>query len=123
MLSAMVLPGDWGAGRGPPNCFDEMNAAGRDRSGRPRLTGDSDTMISIDIAEWLRGLSLEQYAPAFAENAIEWEILPKLTSDDLKEIGVAPVGHRRKLLEAIAVLRVDALPPGSEAMPAAVAAR
>ena len=68
-------------------------------------------MISIDIAEWLRGLSLEQYAPAFAENAIEWEILPKLTSDDLKEIGVAPVGHRRKLLEAIAVLRVDALPP------------
>lgn len=56
----------------------------------------------MDIAEWLESLGLSQYAPAFAENAIEWEILPKLTSDDLREIGVLAVGHRRRLLEAIA---------------------
>jgi hypothetical protein len=56
--------------------------------------------MSIDIAEWLHGLGLAQYAEAF-----DWEVLPKLTSDDLREIGVAAVGHRRKLLEAIAALR------------------
>src|SRR5262249_58914039 len=81
-------------------------------SGQRRPTGDSDATISIGIAEWLRGLGLEQYAPAFAENAIDWEVLPKLTSDDFREIGVAAVGHRRKLLEAIAVLREAARPAG-----------
>jgi hypothetical protein len=55
----------------------------------------------VDIAEWLESLGLAQYAPAFAENAIDWAILPKLTADDLKEIGVVAVGHRRRLLEAI----------------------
>jgi len=41
----------------------------------------------VDIAEWLRGLGLGQYVPAFAENAINWDVLPELTADDLKEIG------------------------------------
>ena len=41
----------------------------------------------MDIAEWLRGLGLGQYVPAFAENAINWDVLPELTADDLKEIG------------------------------------
>jgi hypothetical protein len=58
----------------------------------------------VNIAEWLRSLGLGQYAPAFAENAIHWDVLPKLTADDLKEIGVAAVGDRRRLLEAIASL-------------------
>jgi len=58
----------------------------------------------MDIAVWLRGLSLEQYEPAFRDNEIDWEVLPKLTSEDLREIGVLAIGHRRKLLAAIAVL-------------------
>jgi class 3 adenylate cyclase len=58
----------------------------------------------MDIAVWLRGLSLEQYEPAFRDNEIDWEVLPKLTSEDLREIGVVAIGHRRKLLAAIAVL-------------------
>ena len=61
----------------------------------------------MDIGEWLRGLGLEQYAPAFVENAIGCDVLPKLTADDLKEIGVVAVGDRRRLLEAIAVLRAE----------------
>jgi hypothetical protein len=51
-----------------------MDPKDQDRSGQRRPTGDSDTTISIDIAEWLRGLGLEQYAPAFAENAIDWKV-------------------------------------------------
>jgi hypothetical protein len=58
----------------------------------------------MDIAAWLQGLSLERYVPAFRDNEIDWEVLPKLTSEDLREIGVAAIGHRRKLLDAIAAL-------------------
>src|SRR5260370_34847782 len=89
-----------------------MNAKGRDRPGQRCFTGDSDTTMSIDVAEWLHSLGLARYAEAFAENAIDWEVLPQLTSDDLREIGVAAVGHRRKLLEAIAALR-EAAPAGA----------
>ena len=46
----------------------------------------------MDIADWLRGLGLEKYAPAFDENAINWDVLSELTTDDLKEISVAAVG-------------------------------
>jgi SAM domain (Sterile alpha motif) len=58
-----------------------------------------------DIADWLRGLGLEQYAQAFHDNAIDPEILRDLTADDLIDLGVRLVGHRRKLLAAIAALR------------------
>ena len=58
----------------------------------------------MDVAAWLQGLGLERYVPAFRDNEIDWEVLPKLTSEDLREIGVAAIGHRRKLLDAIAVL-------------------
>jgi hypothetical protein len=61
----------------------------------------------MDIAAWLRGLGLERYEAAFRDNEVDWSVLPKLTADDLKDIGVAAVGHRRKLLEAIAELRSD----------------
>jgi class 3 adenylate cyclase len=64
----------------------------------------------MDIADWLRGLGLEKYAPAFDENAINWDVLSELTTDDLKEIGVAAVGDRRRLLAAIAALAAGALP-------------
>jgi class 3 adenylate cyclase len=49
-------------------------------------------------------LGLERYVPAFRDNEIDWEVLPKLTSEDLREIGVVAIGHRRKLLDAIAAL-------------------
>jgi class 3 adenylate cyclase/predicted ATPase len=62
----------------------------------------------VEVGDWLHQLDLEQYASAFAENAIDWSILPSLTSDDLREIGVAAVGHRRKLLNAIAALSAAA---------------
>jgi len=58
----------------------------------------------MDIEAWLEGLGLERYVPAFRDNEIDWEVLPKLTSEDLREIGVAAIGHRRKLLDAIATL-------------------
>src|ERR1700723_2981848 len=59
----------------------------------------------MDIEGWLRSLGLKRYAAAFRENEIDETILPSLTAEDLKELGVGPVGHRRKLLDAIAALR------------------
>jgi hypothetical protein len=61
----------------------------------------------MDVAAWLRGLGLEQYAPAFRDNDVDGEVLPELTADDLNSIGVTSVGHRRKLLAAIAALRSE----------------
>jgi class 3 adenylate cyclase len=55
----------------------------------------------VDVAEWLRSLGLERYAQAFCDNDVDAGLLPSLTADDLKDIGVSSVGHRRKLLEAI----------------------
>ena len=49
-----------------------------------------------DVAEWLGALGLSQYKDAFAENDIDGDILLRLTNDDLREIGVSSVGHRRK---------------------------
>jgi class 3 adenylate cyclase/predicted ATPase len=62
----------------------------------------------MDIEAWLQGLGLERYVHAFRDNEIDWEVLPKLTSDDLREIGVTAIGHRRKLLEAIAAIGATA---------------
>src|SRR5580692_4297472 len=62
----------------------------------------------MDIVVWLRSLGLEEYEAAFRDNKINERVLPSLTQEDLKEIGVGPVGHRRILLEAIAALRADA---------------
>ncbi len=58
----------------------------------------------MDVGLWLRGLGLEQYERVFRENAVDEELLPRLTADDLKEMGISIVGHRRKLLSAIAEL-------------------
>ena len=58
----------------------------------------------MDIEAWLQGLGLERYVRAFRDNEIDWGVLPKLTSEDLREVGVAAIGHRRKLLAAIAAL-------------------
>jgi hypothetical protein len=58
----------------------------------------------MHIGGWLRKLGLEQYEAAFRENMVDDTVLPRLTAEDLKELGVGFVGHRRKLLDAVAAL-------------------
>jgi hypothetical protein len=58
----------------------------------------------MDVAAWLQGLGLERYVPAFRDNEIDWDALPKLSAEDLKDLGVVLGGHRRRLLDAIAAL-------------------
>src|SRR5690349_15356303 len=65
--------------------------------------------MAIDVASWLQQLGLAQYEPAFRDNEVDGDVLPDLTAEDLIAIGVTPVGHRRKLLSAIAALS-DAAP-------------
>ena len=59
------------------------------------------------IADWLRGLGLAQYEAAFREHDIAPDLLPHLTVKDLRDLGVASVGHRRRLLEAIRTLKAE----------------
>ncbi|MGB8488612.1 MAG: adenylate/guanylate cyclase domain-containing protein [Xanthobacteraceae bacterium] len=65
----------------------------------------------MNLAEWLKGLGLGQYADAFAENDIDFSLLEDLTDADLKELGVASLGHRKRLLAAIA--QQNATPPAA----------
>jgi hypothetical protein len=62
----------------------------------------------MDVGGWLRRLGLEQYEAAFREHKIDDTVVPSLTAEDLKDLGVGFVGHRRKLLDAIAALRAEA---------------
>ena len=55
----------------------------------------------MDVGDWLRRLGLGQYEDVFRDNGVDGAVLPKLTVDDLKEMGVAGVGHRRKIIAAI----------------------
>ena len=64
----------------------------------------------MDVADWLAGLGMERYADAFAAHAVDAELLATLTAEDLVGIGVTTVGHRRKLLNAIAALRGERAP-------------
>src|ERR1700720_4673294 len=61
----------------------------------------------MDVAAWLQGLGLERYVQAFRDNEIDWNALPKLSAEDLKDLGVVLGGHRRKLLDAIAALDAE----------------
>jgi hypothetical protein len=53
----------------------------------------------MDLGDWLRKLGLERYEAAFRENEIDDTVLPNLTAEDLKDLGVGIVGRRRKLLD------------------------
>ena len=64
----------------------------------------------MDIVVWLRSLGLGRYEAAFRENEIDGAVLSSLTAEDLKDLGVSTVGHRRKLLDAIAGLRASGSP-------------
>src|ERR1700674_4239232 len=57
----------------------------------------------MDVGDWLRGLGLSEYEPVFLENKIDAEVLSDLTDGDLSQLGV-PLGHRKRLLKAIAAL-------------------
>src|SRR5918994_6868601 len=82
-----------------------------------RLSGKGE----VDIAAWLRGLGLERYELVFRDNEIDAAVLPELTDEHLKELGL-PLGPRLKLLKAIAALCAEP-PPAGEAPSAAVAVR
>ena len=71
------------------------------------------------IEEWLGDLGLGEYASRFAENDIDFEILGDLTDQDLEKIGVASLGHRRKLLRAISELDASAAETVAVAKPPA----
>src|ERR1700735_4939262 len=92
-------------------CFDrsetfKLAGAGQDASlRRPSGQGRGATM---DVLVWLRSLGLERYEAAFRENEIDETVLPSLTHETLKELGVTAVGHRLKLLDAVAALRAKA---------------
>ena len=83
----------------------------------------------MDVGVWLRSLGLWQYEATFRNNEIDGEVLPNLTIDDLKDLGVAVVGHRRKImsaieeLNAIPVARADAVKPSQTQVAPSVGAR
>ncbi len=62
----------------------------------------------MDVVVWLRGLGFGKHEAAFRDNEIDETVLPSLTHENLKELGVTALGHRLKLLDAIAALRGDA---------------
>jgi hypothetical protein len=58
----------------------------------------------VDVAAWPHSLGMEQYELAFRENAIDEHVLRSLTADDLKELGIASIGHRRKRIELVSAM-------------------
>src|ERR1700722_2673473 len=68
----------------------------------------------MDVGGWVRGLWVGQNEKKFRDNKIDADLLPRLTVDDLKDIGVSVVGDRRRLLDAIAVI-AGAGPPAEVA--------
>ena len=72
-----------------------------------RVVEDKIKGLGFGADDYLRSLGLGKYEAAFRENEIDETVLPNLTAEDLKELGVSSLGHRRKLLDAIAALRTD----------------
>jgi hypothetical protein len=64
--------------------------------------------MTMDVGEWLGSIGLGQYQVAVRDNEGDDEVLRSLTADDLKDLGVTLVGHRRKILTAIAELSASA---------------
>ncbi len=75
---------------------------------------------SFDIGAWLRGLGLAQYEAVFREQGIDLKLLPTLTAQDLKDLGVGAVGHRRKLFDAIAEIPGASDEAASDAQPSPI---
>ncbi|RWB66753.1 MAG: adenylate/guanylate cyclase domain-containing protein [Mesorhizobium sp.] len=78
----------------------------------------------VDVRAWLVSLGLGEYAEAFGAHDIDEEVLPSLTADDLTALGITSIGHRRKLLSAIAALAEDQIrPTAAQPSPAASESR
>lgn len=78
----------------------------------------------MDVRAWLVSLGLGEYAEAFGAHDIDEEVLPSLTADDLTALGITSIGHRRKLLSAIAALAEDQIrPTAAQPSPAASESR
>ena len=106
-VEAMKKPSRAG---GKPAKARSSKASKLKRSSVPKAAHRS--AATQQTASWLEKLGLGQYAKCFAENDITVAILRDLTDQDLKELGVASLGHRRELLQAIAELRgVEKGPP------------
>jgi hypothetical protein len=71
----------------------------------------------VDVAAWLNRLGLDQYEQAFRENDVDADVVPELTAEDLIGLGVTSIGHRRKLLAAIAALREQSAPASEKMVP------
>ena len=67
----------------------------------------------MDVGGWLRSLGLEHYEGKFRDNNVDWDVLPQLTADDFRDIGVVAVGDRRRLLSAIAALAAETRSPAA----------
>jgi class 3 adenylate cyclase/tetratricopeptide (TPR) repeat protein len=79
-------------------------------SDRRRLRHAGHIVRMADVADWLQQIGLAQYARLFAEHEISTEVLPHLTVEDLKDLGITLVGHRRRLLVAIEAFRGAVIP-------------
>jgi class 3 adenylate cyclase len=77
---------------------------------------------TMNVAEWLRQLGLERYEATFRENAVTDELVTSLTAEDLRDLGITAVGHRRRLLDEIAKLRIEPAGNLDAAEPTAVPA-
>src|SRR5205814_1214732 len=98
------------------NCL--ASATNLRRSAKPALTDTGHAMKQV--ADWLEELGMSEYADQFAGNDIDRGVLGDLTDQDLKELGVSSLGHRRKLLRAIADL--EAIEKSAPAVAVAAAA-
>src|SRR5262245_42612961 len=84
----------------------DPNRSSKERHPRQAVSPEGSCSVrrtgaaAMDVGGWLRRLGLEQYDAVFRDNEIGDTVLPKLTAEDLKELGVGLVGHRRKLLDA-----------------------
>jgi class 3 adenylate cyclase/predicted ATPase len=92
-----------------PRALVDMVTSGSDddRNGSERLTNSYVGGTVVNVANWLRSLGLEEYEATFRKNAVTSDLIANLTADDLRDLGIAAVGHRRRLLDAIAKLRIE----------------
>ena len=98
LVSLQWIPGGRGQGQ-----TVLIGAAGHTALGQ-RLSCQAMWGATMDVGGWLRGLGLGQYETNFRDNKIDADLLPRLTNDVLKDIGVAAAGDRLRLLDAIAAL-------------------
>src|ERR1700754_1946266 len=84
--------------------------------------------MARDVGDWLGTLGLTHYAGAFAENGIDLDLLPELTNEDLKDLGIVRLADRKRILKAMVGLKPAGMPghvtaPATSATPGREAER